>query len=217
MRAAPGAIEVVKMTPDEIELGVIGDGEPEGLCGSGLVDAVAELVECKLVDSSGRFVPDEEAARIAPGLGSRLALLGNERVFVLYWRDEVGDVANSIYLSQRDIRELQFAKAAIATGWHVLLEEAGLKAGDLQQVLLAGSFGSYLSPGSAIRLGLVPNLPLSRLLSAGNLAGEGAKMALLSMRERAGAMALLEEVEYVELSERADFNDRFVDQMPFPL
>ncbi len=217
MRAAPGAIEVVRMTPDELELGVIGDGEPEGLCGSGLVDAVAGLVERKLVDSSGRFVSDEEAARIAPGLGSRFALLGSERVFVLHWRGEVGDVANSICLSQRDIRELQSAKAAIATGWHVLLEEAGLKVGDLQQVLLAGSFGSYLSPASAIRLGLVPNLPVSRVLSAGNVAGEGAKMALLSMRERAGAMALLEEVEYVELSDRADFNDRFVDQMPFPL
>jgi uncharacterized 2Fe-2S/4Fe-4S cluster protein (DUF4445 family) len=216
MRAAPGAIEVVKLTADELELGVIGDVEPEGLCGSGLVDAVAELVGLKLLDSSGRFVPDEEATQIAPGVGSRLTQLGKERVFVLHWRGEVGDVADSIYLSQRDVRELQFAKAAIATGWRILLEEAGVEAEDLQQVLLAGSFGSYLSPASAVRLGLVPKLPVLRVVSAGNVAGEGAKMALLSMRERAGAMALLEEVEYVELSDRADFNDRFVDQLPFP-
>jgi uncharacterized 2Fe-2S/4Fe-4S cluster protein (DUF4445 family) len=217
MRAAPGAIEVVKMTPLELELGVIGDVEPEGLCGSGLVDAVAELVGLKILDSSGRLVPDEEAALLAPGIGTRLTKLGKERVFVLHWRGEVGDVDSSIYLSQRDVRELQFAKAAIATGWQILLEEAGLKSGDLQQVLLAGSFGSYLSPASAIRLGLVPKLPLLRVVSAGNVAGEGAKMALLSMRERAGAMTLLEEVEYVELSDRADFNDRFVDQLPFPV
>ena len=138
-------------------------------------------------------------------------------MFVLHWLGEVGEVEKSIFLTQRDIRELQFAKAAIATGWQVLLEEAGLEPGDLQQVLLAGSFGSYLSPASAIRLGLVPRLPVMRVVSAGNVAGEGAKMALLSMRERAGAMALLEEVEYVELSDRPSFNDRFIDQLPFPL
>jgi uncharacterized 2Fe-2S/4Fe-4S cluster protein (DUF4445 family) len=216
MRAAPGAIEVVKMNPDELELGVIGDVEPKGLCGSGLVDAVAELVQLRLLDGSGRFVPDEEAAALAPGIGARLTQLGKERVFVLHWLGEPGDVGRSIYLSQRDVRELQFAKAAIATGWHILLEEAGLKAEDIQQVLLAGSFGSYLSPASAIRLGLVPKLPVLRVVSAGNVAGEGAKMALLSLRERAGAMALLEEVEYVELSDRSDFNDRFVDQLAFP-
>jgi uncharacterized 2Fe-2S/4Fe-4S cluster protein (DUF4445 family) len=88
--------------------------------------------------------------------------------------------------------------------------------GDLQQVLLAGSFGSYLSPASAIRIGLVPTLPVLRVVSAGNVAGEGAKMALLSVRERAGATTLLEEVEYVELSDRSDFNDRFVDLLAFP-
>jgi uncharacterized 2Fe-2S/4Fe-4S cluster protein (DUF4445 family) len=216
MRAAPGAIEAVKMTPDDLEIGVIGGVEAIGLCGSGLVDAVAGLVGLKLLDSSGKFVPDEQALEIAPGIGSRLAVLERERVFVLHWRGEPGDIANSVYLSQRDVRELQFAKAAIATGWHVLLEETGIDAGDLQEVVLAGSFGSYLSPRSAICLGLVPRLPLSRVVSVGNVAGEGAKIALLNIRERQGAMALLAEVEYVELSDRADFNDRFVDQLPFP-
>jgi len=216
MRAADGAIEVVSMTPDSLELSVIGDAPPAGLCGSGLVDAVASLVSLGLLDQSGRLVAEEEAAVIAPGLASRLTMLGKERVFVLHWQGEIGDVGNSIYLSQRDVRELQFAKAAIATGWNILLEEAGMKPGDIQQVLLAGSFGSYLSPSNAIRLGLVPRLPVLRVVSAGNVAGEGAKMALLSMRERAGALALLEEVRYVELSDRADFNDAFVDQLAFP-
>ncbi len=216
MRAADGAIEVVSMTPDGLELGVIGDAEPAGLCGSGLVDAVASLVSVGLLDGSGRFLPEDDAATLAPGLAGRLTTIGKERVFVLHWRGEPGDVAQSIYLSQRDVRELQFAKAAIATGWQILLEEAGLAPGDIQQVLLAGSFGSYLSPGNAIRLGLVPKLPVLRVVSAGNVAGEGAKMALLSVRERAGALALQEEVRYVELSDRTDFNDAFVDQLQFP-
>ena len=215
MRAAPGAIEVVRLTPDTLELGVIGDVAPLGLCGSGLVDVVAELVDLRLIDASGRFVTNDEALVLAPGIATRLTNRGAERVFVVHWGAEDA-VEGSIYLSQRDVRELQFAKAAIATGWSILLEEAGITVEDVSQVLLAGSFGSYLSPASAVRLGLVPKLPTLRILSAGNVAGEGAKMALLSLRERAGAMALLEEVEYVELSDRADFNDRFVDQLAFP-
>jgi len=216
MRAADGAIEVVSMTRDGLDLRVIGDAAPAGLCGSGLVDAVASLVGVGLLDRSGRFVPGEDAAALAPGLAGRLTTLGAERVFVLHWLGEPGDVTRSIYLSQRDVRELQFAKAAIATGWNVLLQEAGLAPRDVQQVLLAGSFGSYLSPANAIRLGLVPRLPVLRVVSAGNVAGEGAKMALLSVRERAGALALQEEVRYVELSDRSDFNDAFVEQLQFP-
>jgi len=213
MRAADGAIEVVTMTADELGFKVIGDAEPQGLCGSGLVDAVTGLVRLGLLDESGRLVSEEEAASRAPGLASRLTTIGKERVFVLHWR---GAAEDSIYLSQRDVRELQFAKAAIATGWRILLEEAGLTQDDVKQVLLAGSFGSYLSPAAAIRIGLVPKVPVARVVPAGNVAGEGAKMALLSLRERAGGLALLEEVRYVELSDRADFNDRFVEQLNFP-
>ena len=214
MRAAEGAIEGVKIAGDDLALEVIGDAPPVGMCGSGLVDAVAQLVSAGLLDHSGRFVPDEEAAEAHPGLAPRLVKVGEERVFVLAWRGD--DPANAIYLSQRDVRELQFAKASIATGWHILLSELGVTAADITQVLLAGSFGSYLSPASAIRIGLVPKLPLPRIISAGNVAGEGAKMAALSLRERAAADAILEEVEYVELSGRADFNDMFVDQLAFP-
>ena len=215
MRAAAGAIEVVKITPDDVALGVIGDVSAEGLCGSGLLDAVAELFRIGLLDSSGRFVSDEVASALVPKLADRLRWLEKERVFVLAYKGSEGDLSDAVFLSQRDVRELQFAKAAIATGWSILLEEYGIKPGDLQQVLLAGSFGSYLSPASAIRLGLVPKLPVLRIVSAGNVAGEGAKMALMSVRERALAMTLLEEVNYVELSDRADFNDRFVDQLAF--
>jgi uncharacterized 2Fe-2S/4Fe-4S cluster protein (DUF4445 family) len=217
MRAAPGAIEVVRIRDDELSLEVIGEVEPVGICGSGLVDAAAELVHAGLLDHSGRFVPDEEAAALAPRLARRLlALEGGERVFVLHWKGEEGDLENAVYLSQRDVRELQFAKASIATGWRILLEELGAEPSEIQQVLLAGSFGSYLSPASAVRIGLVPKLPLPRIVSAGNVAGEGAKMALLSIQERHAATSMLDEIEYVELSDRQDFNDRFVEQLAFP-
>ena len=160
---------------------------------------------------------DEVAKEIAPGLADRLTTIGEERVFVLHRAARpTADPAECVYLSQRDVRELQFAKAAISTGWTLLLEQLGLEHRDVQQVLLAGSFGSYLSPASAVRIGLVPKLPVLRIVAAGNVAGEGAKMALLSVRERAGALALLEEVTYVELSDRPDFNDPFVDQLAFP-
>ncbi len=221
MRAAEGAIEVVRLDPDGTEetgvvLQVIGDVTPKGLCGSGLVDAVSEMVRVGLLDGSGRFVPEDQAVAKAPGLANRFVKIGEERVFLLYRPAPDSDASESVYLSQRDVRELQFGKAAIATGWTLLLEELGLEHDDIQQVLLAGSFGSYLSPASAVRIGLVPKLPVLRIVSAGNVAGEGAKMALLSLRERVGAEALLEEVKYVELSDRPDFNDKFVDQLSFP-
>jgi uncharacterized 2Fe-2S/4Fe-4S cluster protein (DUF4445 family) len=214
MRAAEGAIEGVHIEGDDLRLEVIGDIEAVGMCGSGLVDAVAELVHTGLLDHSGRFIPDEAAASLHPGLASRLTKIGEERVFVLHWRGDAPE--SSVFLSQRDVRELQFAKASIATGWEILMRELGVSASDISQVLLAGSFGAYLTPLSAVRIGLVPNLALPRIVSAGNVAGEGAKIAALSLRERAEAEAILHEVEYVELSGRADFNDLFIDQLSFP-
>jgi uncharacterized 2Fe-2S/4Fe-4S cluster protein (DUF4445 family) len=215
MRAAPGAIEGVKISAGAVSLDVIGDEAPAGICGSGLVDAVAELVHCGLLDHSGRFIPDDDAAVLHPGLADRLSKIGEERVFVLHWR-EPGVAERSVFLSQRDVRELQFAKASIATGWNILLEELDVGVDEITQVLLAGSFGAYLTPLSAVRIGLVPRIALPRIVSAGNVAGEGAKIAALSVRERAEAHSILREVEYVELSGRADFNDMFVDQLSFP-
>lgn len=201
MRAADGAIEGVKIRDGEVELTVIGDVEPVGICGSGLVDAVAELVGAGLLDHSGKFVKTDGP------LAGRMGKFGEENIFTLH-----GD----IFLSQRDVRELQFAKASIATGWALLCRDLGIEPEEIAQVLLAGSFGSYLSPASAVKIGLVPRLPLTRIVSAGNVAGEGAKIAALSVQERHAASAVLDEVEYVELSGRADFNDLFIDQLAFP-
>jgi uncharacterized 2Fe-2S/4Fe-4S cluster protein (DUF4445 family) len=198
MRAADGAIEGVRIVEGEFELTVIGDVEPAGICGSGLVDAVAELVRVGILDHSGRFVQ---------GSSERLGKIGEETVF---------NLADGIFLSQRDVRELQFAKASIATGWSILCNDMGIEPEEISQVLLGGSFGSYLTPASAVRIGLVPALPLARIVAAGNVAGEGAKIAALSVTERAAAHAVLDAVQYVELSGRPDFNDLFVDRLAFP-
>jgi len=198
MRAADGAIEGVKIVDGEVQLTVIGDVEPAGLCGSGLVDAVAELVGAGILDHSGRFVL---------GSSERLGKIGEENVFHL---------ADGVFLSQRDVRELQFAKASIATGWQILCNDLGVDPAEISQVLLGGSFGSYLTAASAVKIGLVPRLPLTRIVAAGNVAGEGAKIAALSITERAAANAILDEVQYVELSGRSDFNDLFIDQLAFP-
>jgi uncharacterized 2Fe-2S/4Fe-4S cluster protein (DUF4445 family) len=214
MRAADGAIEVVKIKKDGVTLQVIGEVEPQGMCGSGLVDAVAELAKIGVLDQSGRFISKEELEKNFPKLSDRLIdLESTEKAFILH-----GDKNDPlVYLTQRDVRELQFAKASIATGWRLLMDQLNLKDDDIQQVLLAGSFGSYLSPASAIQIGLVPKIPVMRIVSAGNVAGEGAKMVLLSQPERNGATTLLNEVSYVELSDRKDFNDKFVEQLSFPV
>ena len=216
VRAASGAIETIKVVDGELEIGTIENAKAVGICGSGLVDACASLVQLGLLDNSGRFVSAEDAVKIAPKVANRLVEREGERVFVLTWGGKEGDLNDCVFLTQRDVRELQFAKAAIATGWALLLEEFGVQEGDVQQVLLAGSFGSYLSPASAVKIGLVPKLPVMRIVSAGNVAGEGAKMVLLSAQERNGAMALLDEIDYIELSDRADFNDKFVERLSFP-
>ena len=214
MRAAAGAVEVVTITDTDVLLAVIEDAEPIGLCGSGLVDAVAELARMGIADPSGRFMTDEAMKDKWPALAHRLVTIDKERVFILSFDDnnEAG-----VFLCQRDVRELQFAKAAISTGWKMLLEEFGVAEEDIAQVLLAGSFGTYLSAKNAIAIGLVPKIPALRVISAGNVAGEGAKMVLLSGPERNGATTLMREIAYLELSDRTDFNDRFVDELAFPI
>lgn len=205
MRATDGAIEGVTLT-DRVELQVIGgDIAPKGICGSGLVDTVAQLRLVGLLDVSGKLKSREEVPEHP--LSDRLVTIDGVRAFLL---------ADRVYLSQRDVRELQFAKGSIATGIKVLMDVLGVTAGDLDEVLLGGSFGSYLNPESAKIIGLVPPVHVDRILSVGNTAGEGAKMSLLSFRERQVAFELPAKLEYVELSGRSDFNDSFVSVLQFP-
>ena len=207
MRATEGAIEGVVLTGGEVELQVIGgaDAEPRGLCGSGLIDAVAQLRLAGLLKPTGLFLTDEELA--GHPLASRVRTRGDLRVFAL---------TDDVVLTQLDIRELQSAKGAIATGIEVAMREIGYSAADLDEVLLAGSFGTYINPESARVLGLVPPVPVDRIKAVGNTASEGAKMALMSFREREVATELPGVVEYVELSGAADFNDMFIANLGLP-
>ncbi|TMC41150.1 MAG: DUF4445 domain-containing protein [Chloroflexi bacterium] len=205
MRATDGAIEGVTLS-DHVELQVIGgDIAPKGICGSGLVDTVAQLRLVGLLDASGKMRSREEVPEHP--LSDRLIAIDGVRAFLL---------AENVYLSQRDVRELQFGKGSIATGIKVLMDVMGVKTTDLDEVLLGGSFGSYLNPESAKIIGLVPPVDVDRILSVGNTAGEGAKMSLLSFRERQIAFELPDKIEYVELSGRSDFNESFVSVLQFP-
>ncbi|MEP7358053.1 MAG: ASKHA domain-containing protein [Anaerolineales bacterium] len=213
MRASDGAIEGVRIGAD-VTLQIIGgDLPPVGICGSGLVDAVAELVQAGLVDMSGRLIRAEDAAAagVPAAIVERLVTLASGvRAFRL------SDAKSNIILTQPDIRALQFAKGAIAAGVNVLLVEMGITADDLHEVLLGGSFGSYINPSSARAIGLVPWVPVDRIVAVGNAAGEGAKISLLSFREREAAQRLPEFIEYLELSNRPEFNDIFMDVLAFP-
>ena len=205
MRATDGAIEGVTLS-DRVELQVIGgDIPPKGICGSGLVDTVAQLRLVGLLDAGGKMRSREEVPEHP--LSDRLITIEGVRAFLL---------AENVYLSQRDVRELQFGKGSIATGIKVLMDVMGVTVADLDEVLLGGSFGSYLNPESAKIIGLVPPVDVDRILSVGNTAGEGAKMSLLSFRERQIAFELPDKIEYVELSGRSDFNDSFISVLQFP-
>lgn len=207
MRATEGAIEGVRLTGGEVELQVIGgEVEPRGICGSGLIDVVAQLLLCGLLTETGLFISDEDAA--GHPLRGRLAQHEGLRAFAL---------TDSVLLTQLDVRELQSAKGAIATGIEVAMEHLGLRPEDIEEVLLAGSFGTYINPESARVLGLVPSVPIARIRAVGNTASEGAKIALMSFREREVAFEQLPAlIEYVELSGAADFNDRFIRNLGFP-
>jgi uncharacterized 2Fe-2S/4Fe-4S cluster protein (DUF4445 family) len=207
MRATDGAIEGVVLTNGRVELQVIGGAAetPRGLCGSGLIDVVAQLRLAGLLKANGLFRSDEELAGhpLADHVRDRAGL----RVFAL---------TDEVVLTQLDVRELQSAKGAIATGIEVAMQEIGCAPADLDEVLLAGSFGTYINPESARVLGLVPPVPLDRIKAVGNTASEGAKMALMSFREREIAVELPGVIDYVELSGAAAFNDMFIANLGFP-
>lgn len=214
MRASNGAIEGVTITPEgDVHLQIIGgESTPIGIAGSGLVDAVAEMYRAGIIDSSGRMIRAEDApGKIAEPLIKRLVTIEGVRAFRL------SDAESNILLTQQDIRALQFAKGSIAAGVSVLMQQMGVTADDLHQVMLAGSFGSYINPASARTIGLVPWVPVESIAAVGNSAGEGAKIALLSFREREAANRIPEFIEYVELSGRSEFNDIFTEALAFPL
>lgn len=201
-QAVPGAFDHVWVGGADLELSRI-DGKPDkvGLCGSAIADAVAVMVEETIADSSGRLLTSDQARTKLPKLIGRIrASDGDRRSFA---------IAKGVSVTQGDIREVQLAKGAIRAGINILLSEAGITYGDLDEVLLAGAFGNYINRQSALSIGLLPPVGVEKIRSIGNAAGEGAKLALISTSERKRARKIAESVEYVELSGRPGFDEAF--------
>jgi uncharacterized 2Fe-2S/4Fe-4S cluster protein (DUF4445 family) len=202
MRAANGAIEHLRIDGDQIEYQTIGGVPPVGLCGSGILDALAQLWQAGVVDARGRM-----------GEHARVCGTGGLREFVLVGESERGEGQPAISFTQEDVRELQLAKGAMRTGIEVLLETNGLVADEIDQVIIAGAFGTYIDVASAIAIGMLPRLPLERFHQVGNAAGMGAKLALISRSKRAEAQSIAGRVGYVELATYPKFARRFAQAM----
>jgi len=200
MRAAKGAIERLQITKDTIHYQTIDGAPPVGICGSGALDALAQLYLAGLIDSGGRF------RRKHP----RVRMKDNQAEFLLVDQEEQ-DSRSVIVITQKDIRELQLANAAIRTGIHLLLETNGFTEEQIRQVVIAGAFGSYIDLASAVTVGLLPPLPLNRFRQVGNSAGTGAKMALVSLTRRKEAQAITSRTRYIELANNPDFKQTFIE------
>ncbi|NLT74476.1 MAG: DUF4445 domain-containing protein [Chloroflexi bacterium] len=214
MRASSGAIEQV-WVDDEVHWRAIADAPARGVCGSGLVDAISELLRVGVIDNQGRMGnPEALAARGLRHLAHRLQGENRHRVFHLTGSDD-SENGSLVSLTQRDVRELQLAKGAVRAGIEIMMKELGLHAEDIRKVYLAGAFGNYIQPSSALGIGLLPSFPNAQLLPVGNAAGSGARQALLSYRACEIASELPSRVEYLELSGRPDFQEEFVEAMLF--
>jgi len=215
MRAAEGAIDKVKIDNESITYRVIKDGKVRGICGSGLIDLIAELVKLGLIDKSGKLIDREECnPDLSEEIRKRIikGQKGNKFILVKGKETEKG---NPIYLSQGDIREVQLAKAAIFAGIKILLKEVNIPQEDIQKILLAGAFGNFIDKKSATRIGLIPYLPLEKIESVGNAAGRGAEITLLSEKTREICEKISKDIKYIELSSRADFQEEFIKAISF--
>jgi uncharacterized 2Fe-2S/4Fe-4S cluster protein (DUF4445 family) len=200
MRAASGAIEHVQIDGEEVRLQVVDHTEPIGICGSGILDALAEMTTHRVVDSRGRL--NREHPRVQDG--------ARAPEFVLVSKEQRGGKP-ALSVTQGDIRQLQLAKSAIATGIQSLLEHAGITPEALSSVIVAGAFGTYIDIGSAIAVGMLPDIPSDRFRQVGNAAGAGAKMALASRSHREEARELARKAGYLELATSPTFMQRFVN------
>ncbi|HEY3426162.1 MAG TPA: ASKHA domain-containing protein [Negativicutes bacterium] len=217
MRAAPGAIERVKINPGtlEPEIKVIGEvstgnAAPEnlakGICGSGIIDAVAELFKAGLIDSEGRFNKIFECPRIRKDAAGRME-------YVLAWSGETA-IGQDITITQKDVRAVQMAKAALYAGAKILMGKKGVNKVDT--VILAGAFGSYIDRENALVIGLFPDCDLENVIAVGNAAGQGAKLALMDSNKRLEAEEVAGFMQFVETAAEEDFQTHFYDAMYFP-
>ncbi len=210
MRASTGAIERVWIDQDshEVKLQTIDDAKPRGICGSGIVDALAEMFKAGILDSSGKILLSHPSPRIRKndhGLPE----------FVLARGDETSG-GEDITITQHDVQEIQLAKAAIFTGISIVTSRLKIKPSGLSTVYAAGAFGTYVDASSAISIGMYPDVPLSRINFIGNAAGSGARMCLRSLPMRDLAERLSHEVEYIELAAERNFQSEFAQAMFLP-
>ena len=209
-RAINGAIEAVVINSDDIGIDVIGASEPRTICGSGLIDAVAVMLDLGIIDSTGAFAEPEQCS---PAIAERITEYDGDKAFVL--AHNYDNDCEPVVLTQRDVRQTQLAKAAIRAGIDLLIKKMGIEKDDIVQVLLAGAFGNYIRRESACRIGLLPDLPLERILFVGNAASSGAQMALLSSDCRRIAGELSRQIEYIELANELQFQTFFADAIMF--
>lgn len=217
MRAAEGAIQEVSLSKKGIEIETIGNAKPIGLCGTGLIGSIAELRKAGVITHDGRLIDAEE---LSPGTSDFIRKriffhreYGNS--FILVPAGESGP-GKDILLTQKDVREVQLAKGAILAGFRVMKNLLGIDEDDIQELLLAGAFGSFIRKDQAKYIGLLPDIPLGRIRFIGNAAGAGAKMALLSKELRKEASAVSSNIEHVELAVQKDFQTIFAESMFFP-
>uniref|UniRef100_UPI0025BD6F44 ASKHA domain-containing protein n=1 Tax=Ferroglobus sp. TaxID=2614230 RepID=UPI0025BD6F44 len=207
MRAATGAIERIRIDPEtfEPEYKTIGNAPPRGICGSGIIDAAAELYRVGIVKKNGRFNLDLDTPRVRVADG--------QPEYVIAWANETA-IGHDIVITQKDIREIQLAKGAMCAGAHILMKEMGVESVD--RVIVAGAFGNYIDKISALIIGLVPDVPVDRIESVGNAAGVGARLALISKEKRREANEIARKVEHIKLAVHPDFEREFSMAMYFP-
>ena len=214
-RGTVGAIERVYIN-DDVEISVIGSIKPLGICGSGIIDAIAQMLNAGLVDYTGRFVEIDSAHKKMPqALADRLQKQNDQTEFVLAKPNQTAG-ERAITISQRDIRQVQLAKAAIAAAITILMDRMTITPDEIEHIYLAGAFGNYIRPESAKRIGLLPDIPLEKVLPIGNAAAAGTKLALLNTNLREHAELLGKSIEYLELAGQADFQTMFSDNMLLP-
>jgi uncharacterized 2Fe-2S/4Fe-4S cluster protein (DUF4445 family) len=207
MKAVSGAIERFKINDNgEVSYITIDGEKPRGICGSGVIDLVANLLTQNLVERSGRFMGPEKSKRIRRSNGV-LEFLIEEK--------ENTETGQDIVFTQSDLRAIQLAKAAIQTGWKILLEESDVKSSDLDAIWLAGAFGNFLDSKNAKETGLVPDVDEKKIYFAGNTALSGAKIALVSLKERERMDVIASETKYMELGAHQRFNEIFTSSLSF--
>lgn len=210
MRGASGAIDHVNVVKGRLNFSTIDDEPAKGICGSGLMDVISVMLDYGIIDEGGRLLDEDEYddhdGKKIEDYAGRFFEQDGKNAFML---------DNGVFICQKDIREVQLAKAAISAGIILMSDRMGISIGDIDEVFIAGAFGNYMRAESACRIGMIPTSLLPKIKMIGNAAGEGAKISLLNVGEFERTDGLARGTEFLELATHEDFNDTFVDELSF--